>query len=351
MKKQITILFALAMTLLGCNKITVDFTYSPTEPKAGESVVFTNNSSAGEKWDWNFGDNSTTTNKNPRHVFKKPGTYLVTLRVDSANNKMCSHSVTVYDTIPTFVCSSDSITHYTDVTLTANIYNPYSYNLQYQWTLPSNCVLQSGTLTGNSITVYFTSYNKEEEVQLVIWQNGKEYAIKRSLHIYESAAPAILMACNDGTMMRQRLIGDRREEAMQDMREEDRQLLNAVCDTAVQYNGTVFQLAQMQDIIGSPVKRVQIDPMSQKWYVVTEEGLFVANFNGTHTATYITSIDAQATGALYIDNTRNSLYWAARDGLYAMPLVKSMNNTFSTTPVQYNTVSDIVRIAMNDQSR
>ena len=115
---------AFAMVIAGCKKVDVDFTFSPTEPKAGEAVKFTNKSSAGEKWGWNFGDNSTSVSKHPSHTFKKPGTYLVTLMVDSAKYNTCSHSVTVYDTVPTFVTSTDSICHYTDVTLTANVYNP-----------------------------------------------------------------------------------------------------------------------------------------------------------------------------------------------------------------------------------
>ncbi len=39
----------LVLTLIvGCKKIDVDFSYSPTDPKAGEMIKFTNNSSAGE---------------------------------------------------------------------------------------------------------------------------------------------------------------------------------------------------------------------------------------------------------------------------------------------------------------
>lgn len=351
MNKQIIILIALALMAVGCKKVTVDFTYSPAEPKAGEAVSFTNNSSAGEKWDWNFGDNSSTTSKNPRHTFKKAGTYLVTLRVDSARNQTLSKSITVYDTIPTFVSSTDSITHYTDVTLTANIYNPYSYNLQYQWTLPEHCVLQSGTLTSSAITVYFTTYGQSQTVGLTITQNGVQYPVTRGLYIYETLAPALLMSRTDGTVMRQRLIGDRLEDAAPDTRDEDRQLLAAACDTLVVYNDSVFDLARMQTIVGSPVKRVQMDKMAQKWYFVTAGGLFVANFNGTSAATAVTSIDPAATGALCIDNARNLLYWATPAGLYAMPLVKSMTNKFSTTPAQYNQVTDIERIAFNSEAR
>ena len=129
MNKKIIICFALAMMIIGCKKVEVDFTFSPTEPRAGQAVKFNNASSAGEDWNWDFGDNVTSVLKNPTHTFTKPGTYLVTLVVDSAKYNTCSHSITVYDTIPTFTTSTDSICPYAEVELTGNVYNPYGYTL------------------------------------------------------------------------------------------------------------------------------------------------------------------------------------------------------------------------------
>ena len=63
---------AFAMILAGCKKVDVDFSYSPTEPRAGQLVKFSNLSSAGENWSWNFGDNTSSVLKNPSHTFKKP---------------------------------------------------------------------------------------------------------------------------------------------------------------------------------------------------------------------------------------------------------------------------------------
>ena len=74
MDKKPIILFAASMLMLiGCKKVTVDFTYSPAEPKAGETVSFTNLSSAGETWAWTFGDNTTSLSKNPSKIYKKAG--------------------------------------------------------------------------------------------------------------------------------------------------------------------------------------------------------------------------------------------------------------------------------------
>lgn len=351
MNKQIYVLIILAIIGVGCKKVTVDFTYTPTEPRAGESVVFSNTSSAGEKWTWNFGDNSTSSSKNPRHTFKKAGTYLVTLRVDSAKNQMCSKSITVYDTVPTFVSSSDTIRHYQNVTFTANIYNPYSYALSYTWTLPEGCILQAGTLKDNAITVYFKTFGEEQVVRLDITQGDKQYSIERTWYVYESLAPALLMMCSDGTMWRQRLIGDYREDVLADESEENRQLLLAMCDTVAEYNDTVFTLTRLQDIIGEPLRHIQMDKIARKWYFISADGLCVANFNGTSSVTEKRCIDSTATGAFYVDNMRNLLYWANSNGVWAMPLVKAMDNKYVTEPVQYNSQSDVVRIAFNNESR
>ena len=147
MNKYMMICFALAIMIVGCKKVEVDFTFSPTEPKAGQLVKFSNHSSEGEDWSWDFGDKTTSVLKNPHHTFTKPGTYTVTLMVDSAKYNTYSRTITVYDTVPSFVASTDSICHYTDVVLTANVYNPYGYKLTYAWDLPENCVITSGTLT------------------------------------------------------------------------------------------------------------------------------------------------------------------------------------------------------------
>ena len=67
-------------------------------------------------------------------------------------------------------------------------------------------------------------------------------------------------------------------------------------------------------------------------------------FDGSNQVT----IDPHATGALYIDAERNRIYWASADGLYAMPLVKSRNNQYTTTPVQYNNLNNIDLITVNN---
>ena len=339
---------AFTMVVVGCKKVDVDFTFSPTEPKAGELVKFSNRSSAGESWAWDFGDNTSSVLKNPSHTFKKPGTYLVTLVVDSAKYNTCSHVVTVYDTVPAFVTSADSICHYTNVTLTANVYNPFDYQLTYEWELPKSCVLTKGELTDKAVTVYFKEYAKNTadsiRVGLTITQNGKEYDSSRKLLIHKTLSPAIVMELANNTVKSQHIINEYLEDPI-DGDGEDARMFELYSDTMATFNGVVFYANQMQTIFpNQTIKRVQIDAVAQKWYITTDDGLFVANFGGQ----YQVLIDADAIGGVCVDSERNRLYWATNTGLKAMPLIKSRNNQFATIPELYNSISDIDRILVNN---
>ncbi len=348
MNKKIISCIICVLLMIGCKRVSVDFTYSPASPKAGETVVFTNLSSAGENWAWSFGDNSTSLTKNPNKIYKKPGTYLVKLMVDSASYNTCTRSITIYDTIPTFVSSTDSICHYQNVVFTANVYNPYNYKISYQWTLPDGCQLVSGSLNDYSIMVYFTTPNTQKTVDLTIQQGDKQYpTISRIFIIHETKAPAIVMQSN-ASVLRQRIIGERLDSVRSSHLEEDVLLINNTSDTSIVFNGVTFYASTMNEIFPTQqVQRMTMDVIAQKWYITTPDGLFVANFNGQN----VVLIDAEATGALYVDAYRNLLYWATSDGLKAMALVKSKNNQFSTTPILYNSISDIDRIVVNNNYR
>ena len=56
------------------------FVYSPSTPGPGQTVQFADTTSGSPtSWQWNFGDGSTSTAKNPTHAFLKEGSYGVTL--------------------------------------------------------------------------------------------------------------------------------------------------------------------------------------------------------------------------------------------------------------------------------
>jgi hypothetical protein len=50
------------------------------EYKAPCNLTFTNTSTNAFSFDWQFGDGTTSVEKNPRHTYNKPGKYIIKLR-------------------------------------------------------------------------------------------------------------------------------------------------------------------------------------------------------------------------------------------------------------------------------
>jgi PKD repeat protein len=61
-------------------RTVASFTYSPGSPKVGQTVQFTDATTAGPtSWQWDFGDGATSTVQHATHKYKGPGSYTVTL--------------------------------------------------------------------------------------------------------------------------------------------------------------------------------------------------------------------------------------------------------------------------------
>ncbi|KAA0002972.1 MAG: PKD domain-containing protein [Thermoplasmata archaeon] len=72
-----------------------DFTFTPTSPKDVQTVTFGDLSSDSDgnivAWYWDFGDGTTSTEKEPKHMYPDDGTYSINLTVtddDGATNKI-----------------------------------------------------------------------------------------------------------------------------------------------------------------------------------------------------------------------------------------------------------------------
>ncbi len=79
------------------DNLKVAFAYSPRFPVAGQAIQFTDTSiGTPVSWQWDFGDGTTSTLRNPTHIFASLGFRRVTLTVsNSKNSRRSSRTVTV----------------------------------------------------------------------------------------------------------------------------------------------------------------------------------------------------------------------------------------------------------------
>lgn len=348
------ILLALGCALMACDKTNVDFGYSPTNPRAGESITFTNLSSSGEEWEWSFGDATTSAVKNPTKIYKQAGTYTVTLKVDSKANRTKTRSITVVDTVPDFSCSIDNadslgLNIYDDVTFTALVYNPYNYKVEYQWSVGSNRLytLLSETTTEETFKLYFEQASSNPEIiHLAVTLNGVTREVEHTFMVNNVKSPSVLMMTEDSTCLRQHIFGNRAgfvyPLAPEDT--EGKALLDAMQDTVQTYNDREFKLSELQSIIPT-MKGFCI--AARKIYFRTDDGLFVANIDGSHPEPIrLGTVLAQCT-----DSYHNRIYWSVPDSVYFMPLIGSENNKFTTTPTPLNNMEQVVKITIDPTKR
>ncbi len=79
------------------SSVTASFTFSPTAPTAGQSVLFTDTSTGNPTtWSWDFADGTTSASRNPSHTFAAAGSYLVTLLASNGSvSSTAARTVTV----------------------------------------------------------------------------------------------------------------------------------------------------------------------------------------------------------------------------------------------------------------
>ena len=315
--------------LIACKKYSVDFSYSPTAPRAGEAVQFSNLSSLGEEWAWSFGDGASSTIKSPTHTFKQPGTYRVVLKVDKKASCTKTKEITIYDTIPTYSCEDSVLCVYKDFLFRALVYNPYNYTVAYEWRVNDSVVGDASTLT-----MCFTQPEESLRLSLKVTMPDKETVSEKIWRIYDRETNSVLLRTNGGDY-RQRIFGDRAEAALLDASATE--LLDEEIDTAQLYNGRLFTLSDVRsvlpDILGFKIA-------SRKIYYRLD-GLWVANIDGSNPV----QIDAEECSAMTLDTKDSRIYWANADGVWYMPFVGSDNNKFVTVPEQLNEMTDVTKIA------
>ncbi len=197
----------MACFLWACQDEETVFSYSPTTPRAGEKVYFSNLTDEGEEWAWEFGDGGTSTIKSPTKVYREPGTYTVTLTVDGKNYRRCTKTVTVLDTVPTLRCSADTIPYFTEVTFSVECYNPNDEKISCKWSLPTIAQITSTDTTSTTISVYFTRLSAQVPVRVDVTMGEKEFELWGNFEMKDRPAAGI-MGCDSSGLYRQRIYSD-----------------------------------------------------------------------------------------------------------------------------------------------
>ena len=316
---------------MACKKTEVKFSYSPTEPRAGQPVSFSNLSTGGEEWAWTFGDGSTSSLKSPSYTYKQPGTYMVTLKVDKKSSLVATQQITVYDTVPTFVCSDSVFTIYQDYTFTANLYNPYNYKETYEWTIDGEIVG-----TEKSLTTYFAQA-KNTKVALHVTVNGISTDIEKELSVSDRETNSVYFRTADGDY-RQRIFGTRAEEPK--AIPADPIFVNEQ-DTLQVYNGKTFRLSDLNALFPG----IEGFKITNRRIYYRLNGLWVASLDGSNRV----QIESEPCSALGLDMVDNRIYWAVAEEVRYMPQIGSDNNQFVTEPQTINTLSGVNRIASDNK--
>lgn len=326
-------------------KHTYDFSYSPSEPKAGQTVKFSNLSDAGESWVWKFGDGSQSTAKNPSHIYTAAGTYTVELMADSSKSRKITHVVEVLDSLPSINVLSDSVKQYTPVTMKVSLYNPKNAKVTCEWDVDETIfTITKGDLTSDSIVGYYTDFGRMTEVGLTVTIGDKIYYDLKTLFLMDNPAPSLLMQVPDGRIWRQRIY-----EGMYEMPRYfrgDEHAIESANDSTAELNGVIYDINNMPVLTDVNVYALQVDAINRKLYVILDDGVYVANANGEA----LTQITNDPAGTLLVDAERNSLYWSEESGVWSMPLVTHPQNIISERQLNMiqmvNGVEEVTRMTI-----
>lgn len=321
--------------LAACKKNEVDFSIEPEAPRAGESVRFGNLSTSGEEWAWSFGDGTTSTLKSPTHIYKMPGKYTVSLKVDNKNAWKVAKEITVYDTVPTFVASDSVFYIYRDYTFTPNLYNPYNFDVTYEWQSADSLVVEGNILKG-----YFTVPDDSAEIRLRITLNDVVTEVVKRFYIQDSKTHSLCLR-TPYVDYRQRIYGKRAEAAKVDG--SAKVLLDAEQDTLQTYNGYTFRLSDLRAV----VEDLQGFHIANRKLYYRADGLWVANIDGS----FPVQIDSLNCDAMTLDLTDNRIYWANAEGVWYMPFVGSDNNRYVSQPTRLNEMKNVIKLAADAEEK
>lgn len=152
MKRITQIFLSLALILSSCHKDPKSsFSADNSEPEVGQTVVFTNHSHNGEKYEWDFGDGFVSNDPNPSHIFSSTGSYEVTLTVTSGGSSDVS-SLTITVQVPTLL--QIEVREYSTENVVPNA-SVLLYPTLPDWDAQTNSVMEG--ITGSDGIAVFTN--------------------------------------------------------------------------------------------------------------------------------------------------------------------------------------------------
>lgn len=141
--KQLTSFILASFFLLACTKeqepISVNFSFSPSSAEVDNQIQFTNTSTNAQTYKWDFGDGTTSTEKNPTHSYTTSGTKTVKLTGTSGTSvgyqsktiTITAKTVTEVIPVANFTTSTSTATTGQVITFTNTSTNAHTYTWNF----------------------------------------------------------------------------------------------------------------------------------------------------------------------------------------------------------------------------
>lgn len=118
----------------GCKKeaSTALFTTDKSSYYFSEPIILTNMSTEASKYLWDFGDQTTSTEISPSHIYHRPGTYLIKLKTNGDESSY-EQTIRILDGIASFQVKNISpirfrwVNYYIEVDGKEQLFNFYGY--------------------------------------------------------------------------------------------------------------------------------------------------------------------------------------------------------------------------------
>ena len=192
MKRIITLFLAMSLFLISCQKTPqASFSADPANPEVGQRVDFNNDSRNAVSFEWDFGDGTTSSDKNPTHIFTGNGPVVVNLSAFSKNHIEDKATLSLDVLIPTLL--EIEVLEYYQLTTVANA-SIYLYPTINDWDAQTNVEAQ-GYTDADGIAV-FSNLGPYVYYVDVYEKNYDNYALRNEDPAFVSTSQVLLHKIN-----------------------------------------------------------------------------------------------------------------------------------------------------------